>query len=52
MRAIKKEDTPYIQAFREIGTPMHQALLEQYPQLQEIYDRIGEYNEAFPSSEE
>ena len=43
---------PDTQPFREICAPMHQALLEQYPRLQEIYDRIGEYNEAFPSSEE
>lgn len=36
--------------FQEVCEPMHGAMLEKYPDLQEIYDRIQEYNEQYPAT--
>ena len=29
--------------------PMHQSLLEQYPELEPIYEGIQKYNEQYPA---
>lgn len=36
--------------FQEACEPMHEAMLEEYPDLQEIYDMIQDYNEQYPST--
>ncbi len=38
--------------FQEACEPMHEAMLEEYPDLQEIYDMIQDYNEQYPSTAE
>ncbi len=38
--------------FQKICEPMHGTMLEQYPDLQPIYDRIQDYNEQYPAEAE
>lgn len=38
--------------FQKACEPMHEAMLEEYPDLQEIYDMIQDYNEQYPSTAE
>lgn len=40
---------PDTKPFQEICTPMHQSLLEQYPELEPIYEGIQKYNEQYPT---
>lgn len=40
---------PDTKPFQETCAPMHQAMLEQYPELAPIYDAIQVYNEQYPS---
>ena len=40
---------PDTKPFQEICTPMHQSLLEQYPELGPIYEGIQKYNEQYPT---
>lgn len=40
---------PDTKPFQETCAPMHQAMLEQYPELAPIYDAIQAYNEQYPS---
>jgi len=42
---------PDTEAFQEICLPMHQTFLKEYPDLKQFYDKIQEYNEAYPSEE-
>lgn len=42
---------PDTKPFQDICTPMHRELMEQYPELQPIYDRIMEHNAAVSSAE-
>ncbi|GAB2043730.1 TRAP transporter substrate-binding protein [Agathobaculum sp. TL06] len=37
--------------FQEACAPMHDAMLEQYPDLKPIYDAIQAYNKQYPSTE-
>ncbi len=41
---------PDVEAFREICTPMHRKLIDSYPQLGAVYDRIMEHNAAHPAA--
>lgn len=38
--------------FQEICEPMHMEMLEQYPVLKPVYDRIQEYNAQYTSKAE
>lgn len=40
---------PDTKPFQEICMPMHQSLLEQYPELEPIYEGIQKYNEQYPA---
>ena len=40
---------PDTKPFQEICMPMHQSLLEQYPELEPIYEGIQKYNEQYPT---
>ena len=40
---------PDTKPFQEICTPMHQSLLEQYSELEPIYEGIQKYNEQYPT---
>lgn len=40
---------PDTKPFQEACAPMHEAMLEQYPDLAPIYDAIQAYNEQYPS---
>ena len=40
---------PDTKPFQEICMPMHQSLLEQYPELGPIYEGIQKYNEQYPT---
>ncbi|MGM9676066.1 MAG: TRAP transporter substrate-binding protein [Butyricicoccus sp.] len=40
---------PDTKPFQEICMPMHQNLLEQYPELEPIYEGIQKYNEQYPA---
>ena len=42
---------PDTAAFQEICSPMHQDLLEQYPDLAPIYEKIQQHNAEHPSAE-
>lgn len=42
---------PDTEPFREACLPMHDSMLEQYPDLAPIYDAIQEYNEKYPAEE-
>jgi len=42
---------PDIRPFQEICTPMHQELLQQYPDLVPVYDRMMEHNAEHPAAE-
>ena len=33
--------------FQEICLPMHESILEQYPDLRQFYDAIQEYNKTY-----
>lgn len=43
---------PDTRPFQEICEPMHAKMLEQYPDLRPIYDRIQEYNAQYPAKTE
>ena len=40
---------PDITPFQEICLPMHETMLEQYPDLEPIYQKIQAYNEQYPA---
>lgn len=40
---------PDTKPFQEACEPMHANMLEQYPDLQPIYDKIQDYNEQYPA---
>lgn len=40
---------PDTKPFQDICTPMHESLLEKYPDLRPIYEKIQEFNEMYPS---
>ena len=42
---------PDTEPFREICLPMHDSMLEKYPDLEPIYEAIQAYNEEYPSEE-
>ena len=42
---------PDTAAFRKVCAPMHQDLLQDYPNLKPIYDKIQEHNAEHPSAE-
>ena len=42
---------PDTKPFQEAVAPMHEAMLQQYPDFQPIYDAIQDYNRQYPSSE-
>ena len=42
---------PDTKPFQEACAPMHEAMLEKYPDLAPIYDAIQAYNEQYPSTE-
>lgn len=42
---------PDIEPFREACLPMHDDMLEEYPDLVPIYEAIQEYNEQYPADE-
>lgn len=42
---------PDIEPFREACLPMHDEMLEEYPDLVPIYEAIQEYNEQYPADE-
>ncbi|MCD8082541.1 MAG: TRAP transporter substrate-binding protein [Clostridiales bacterium] len=42
---------PDTKPFQEAVAPMHEEMLQKYPELQPIYDAIQAYNELYPSSE-
>lgn len=42
---------PDTKPFQEACAPMHEDMLEQYPDLAPIYDAIQAYNEQYPSTE-
>lgn len=43
---------PDTKPFQEICAPMHEKLLEQYPDLRPIYEKIEQYNAEYPSAAE
>lgn len=40
---------PDTKPFEEACKPLHEAMLKEIPELQETYDAIQEYNEAYPA---
>ena len=42
---------PDTEPFREACLPMHDSMLEQYPDLVPIYEAIQAYNEEYPAEE-
>jgi len=43
---------PDTEPFRQLCSPMHRELIDRYPGLEEIYDRIMEHNAAHPAAAE
>ncbi len=43
---------PDTKPFQDICEPMHEKMLEQYPDLKPIYDKIQEYNVQYPATTE
>ena len=42
---------PDTKPFQEACAPMHQQMLQKYPDLQPIYDRIQQYNAQYPAAQ-
>ena len=42
---------PDTKPFQEACAPMHEEMLQKYPDLQPIYDAIQAYNAQYPSTE-